>query len=35
MAKFKAGRISLPAKTGSDNNNKTAVINLAIYFVKI
>ena len=33
IAKFKAGRIILPAKRGSDN--KTAVIYLAIYFVKI
>ena len=29
IAKFKAGRISLPARTGSDNNNKTAVITTA------
>jgi hypothetical protein len=28
-AKFRAGRISLPAKTGNDNNNKTAVITTA------
>jgi hypothetical protein len=28
-AKFRAGRFSLPAKTGSDNNNKTAVITTA------
>ena len=28
-AKFKAGRISLPARTGNDNNNKTAVITTA------
>ena len=29
MAKFKAGRISLPAKTGRDNNSNTAVITTA------
>ena len=28
-AKFRAGRFSLPAKTGNDNNNKTAVITTA------
>jgi len=28
-AKFKAGRFSLPAKTGKDNNNNTAVITTA------
>jgi hypothetical protein len=28
-AKFRAGRISLPAKTGNDNNNKIAVITTA------
>ena len=28
-AKFNAGRINLPAKTGSDNNNRTAVITTA------
>ena len=29
IAKFKAGRFSLPAKTGKDNNNNTAVITTA------
>ena len=29
IAKFKAGRVSLPASTGNDNNNKTAVITTA------
>jgi hypothetical protein len=29
IAKFRAGRFSLPAKTGNDNNNKTAVITTA------
>jgi len=28
-AKFKAGRFSLPARTGNDNNSKTAVITTA------
>lgn len=28
-AKFRAGRISLPARTGNDNNNKPAVIKTA------
>jgi hypothetical protein len=28
-AKFRAGRFSLPARTGNDNNNKTAVITTA------
>ena len=29
IAKFNAGRISLPASTGRDNNNNTAVITTA------
>ena len=29
IAKFKAGRISSPAKTGKDNNSNTAVITTA------
>lgn len=29
IAKFNAGRISLPAKTGNDSNNNTAVITTA------
>jgi hypothetical protein len=29
LAKFKAGTIKLPAKTGKDNNNNTAVITTA------
>jgi hypothetical protein len=29
MAEFQAGSRSLPAKTGKDNNNNTAVINTA------
>jgi len=29
IAEFKAGRIILPAKTGNDNNNKTAVTKIA------
>lgn len=29
MAKFKAGRINLPANTGKDNSNNTAVTNIA------
>ena len=29
MAKFKAGRISLPANTGKDNNNRMAVTKIA------
>lgn len=29
MAKFKAGRINLPANTGKDSSNKTAVTNIA------
>lgn len=29
MAKFKASRINLPANTGKDSSNKTAVTNIA------
>ena len=29
MARFRAGSISLPAKTGKDNNNKIAVTKIA------
>ena len=29
IAEFKAGTISLPAKTGRDNNNKIAVTKIA------